>query len=203
MRDHTGGVGWGGNLWRTKIIAGLEIFLSPNCFCTCGNGHSSWHMHINMVCCYCPVPSVQDAWHMVQRMKGGLCLIYSVWPGCFQLCSLSSSSRQAPCSALTPALCCDADIAPPLWAFIWGCESKLKEIKGLLFKIRCLRIQRNYYKNWPKWAGIDSICTGTAFSGYVGPVSSHGLKSLLSLYFLLYSFINSQSQQSLFSLQSK
>lgn len=192
-------MGWGGNLWRTKNIAGLNIVLGLNCFCTCGSGHSSWHMYINTVCCCCPVPSVQDAWHMVQRVKGGL--IYSVWPGCFQLCSLSSSSRQAPCSALTPMLCCDADIAPPPWALLCGCECKLEEIKDLLFTIRCLRIQRNYYKNWTNWAHIGSICTGTAFSGYVGPVPSHRLESVFSLYFLLYSA--TVSLWSLFSLQSK
>lgn len=160
-------------------------------------------MYINTVCCYCPVPSMQDAWHMLQTMKGGLCLIYSVWSGCFQLCSLSSSSRQAPCSALTPVLCSDADIAPPLWAFLCGCECKLGEKKDLLSKIRCLKIQRNGYKNWSNWVHIGSICTGTAFSGYVGPVSCHGLKSVFSTsYCILLLIIRVYKVCSLFRVSS-
>lgn len=149
----------------------------------------------------CPECRLLGIW--CKEWKGGgwgvsLYNLLEVWPCWSQLCSLSSSSRQAPCSALTPVLCCDADIAPPLWAFKCVCECKLGEIQDLFFKTRCLWIQRYDYKNWLNRAHISSVCTGTPFSCYAGPQSWHRVKSVFNLYLLLYSTISSSSLRNLF-----
>lgn len=92
-------------------------------------------------------------------MIESLSLINSVWPCCSHLCILSSSNWELPCSALTPALCCDVDVSLPLLALICVFECKLGEIQDVLFKTRWLWVQRYCCKNLPGWVHIGPMCT--------------------------------------------